>query len=187
MEQTSTPAFHRFRDLPNELRSFIWQLACRGPRLVQLRRKRCSEDGSPTVTSRAPIPTVLHVCQESRAEALRRYTLSFGRWTGKQLYKPRVYFDFKQDKITFEGQERRDITFCQLFGFIAREELEKIHSVVIHERHIESFASLLCHFRSVKVVIVRGDLDLEWSILRHVLVPTVVEKLASAGVELILD
>ena len=58
----SSRTFHRFDQLPQELRNAIWELAVPGPRLVDI---NLGKKNGP-ITSCAP-PAMLHVCHESRA------------------------------------------------------------------------------------------------------------------------
>ncbi|PVH83460.1 hypothetical protein DL98DRAFT_412676 [Cadophora sp. DSE1049] len=76
--------FTVFPNLPSELRIKIWQQACY-PRTVTL----TYTSSTSSFTSSTPPPTLLSVTHESRDEALRIYTLSFG--TTSQ--SPRTYFN----------------------------------------------------------------------------------------------
>ncbi|KAG4431033.1 hypothetical protein IFR05_013491 [Cadophora sp. M221] len=65
--------FTVFPNLPSELRLKIWQQAC-FPRIVTLTYTSATS----SFNSKTPPPTLLSVNQESRHEAFRIYTLSFG-------------------------------------------------------------------------------------------------------------
>jgi 2EXR family len=67
--KTTSPTFTLFPKLAVELRLRIWELALPGPRLVEMRSDACPRDNSHRST-----PSILHVCSESRAEALKWYT-----------------------------------------------------------------------------------------------------------------
>ncbi|KAK7700883.1 hypothetical protein SLS64_010734 [Diaporthe eres] len=100
-QQKSEPAatqFHRFPDLPTELRLKIWNEATRYKRYVVLdppadsaiagakllrRTDKYAEPGyagerRPAWTSRTPPPTLLSVSREAREVALRTWQLAFG-------------------------------------------------------------------------------------------------------------
>lgn len=80
----TTKMFTIFSNLPSELRIKIWQQAC-SPRTVTLTYNTSSSSFSSTT----PPPTLLSVSHETREEALRIYTLSFGTPTEA----PKVYFN----------------------------------------------------------------------------------------------
>ncbi|CCD48343.1 hypothetical protein BofuT4_P107270.1 [Botrytis cinerea T4] len=103
-----------FSELPGKLRRQIWNFARPEARYIKLRESKWSA----ALYSDAPIPALLHTCQESRNSALRWYDLSFARdpemgfWDQKTLNeimdnaltegqraKPRIYFDWERDGI----------------------------------------------------------------------------------------
>ncbi|KAF4621874.1 hypothetical protein G7Y89_g14472 [Cudoniella acicularis] len=82
--------FHRFKDLPSEVRKTIWQLNLPGPRLVEV---VVDENGRFRDSS---IPIVnLQVCQESRNLALATYPLSFS----VNYEDPFIPFNFETDTL----------------------------------------------------------------------------------------
>ncbi|KAI9647658.1 hypothetical protein NHQ30_004043 [Ciborinia camelliae] len=104
--------FTRFSELPGKVRRLIWHFARPEARYIKIRESRWGE----TLYSRAPIPAMLHTCQESRKVALKWYDLSFARdpsmgfWdraTLKRLTeealtrpsKPTIYFDWERDGV----------------------------------------------------------------------------------------
>ena len=98
------PTFLLFPKLPIELRLKIIRYSLPRPRLVHLRFKKGDvsyENGaiSPMI-SEAEFPVMLHVCRESRQEALKSYQLQFGLGSNP----PTVYFDFAIDT---RSEERR--------------------------------------------------------------------------------
>jgi hypothetical protein len=123
-EHTAASSSHKtatFSTLPTELRLIIWNLARPDPRIVRIRKSNRSSG----TYSRAAIPNLLHVCQESRQVALEWYQLSFGSgrpeaYTSTTLTSldgisktvmirnsfasPRTYFDFSRD-VLFAGCE----------------------------------------------------------------------------------
>lgn len=97
----SLTTFSLFPHLPSELRLRIWGYILHQPRLVKIIASR-THWRNPYATSgwtapQTPIPTALHVCSESRTEALKRYQLTFG----SPFAPPRVYVDFSIDTIRF--------------------------------------------------------------------------------------
>lgn len=133
---------HPFTRLPAELRWKIWALNLPGPRVVSI---RCgSEPLSPArgpdrhssllsgCTSPAPIPVNLHVCHESRSEALRRYRPSFGiaRQPGQILFDPDedvLYFGPRDGFMASEAQLRTVLMLC------CPEELLRVRKVAIND------------------------------------------------------
>ncbi|TAQ86192.1 hypothetical protein B7494_g5482 [Chlorociboria aeruginascens] len=97
--------FTLFSKLPVELRHKIWKEALpASPRVVKVLKLHGSQymvgkDGKGVFKCKlkvaCTIPVVLHVCQESRREALRVYTLAFS----KNLDGRPVYFDFSRDEL----------------------------------------------------------------------------------------
>ncbi len=67
--KTSSPTFRLFPELAVELRLKFWRFALPGPRLVEMRF-----DTPPHSNSHRSTPSILHVCSESHAEALKWYT-----------------------------------------------------------------------------------------------------------------
>lgn len=103
-----------FSELPRKVRRQIWNFARPEARYIKIRESKWSA----VLYSDAPIPSLLHTCQESRKEALKWYDLSFARdpemgfWDQKTLNElmdnaitegqraqPRIYFDWERDGI----------------------------------------------------------------------------------------
>ncbi|KAI0118620.1 hypothetical protein GGR51DRAFT_127062 [Nemania sp. FL0031] len=117
---SSEPSFHLFSQLPPELRLMIWSFTLPGPRIISLRcePRPATQGGSyepegplhgkPMLQCRspAPVPTTLHVCGESRYEALRRYKLLFGIGGAPGT----IYFDPLSDALYFGSRGREDLT-----------------------------------------------------------------------------
>jgi hypothetical protein len=87
----SPTSFALFDSLPAELRLHVWKLSCQG-RVVEVsydpERDHCA---SPT-----SVPSILHACQESRAEALHAlYKPAFGT----KSHEPRIYFSRELDTL----------------------------------------------------------------------------------------
>lgn len=90
--------FPLFLQLPAELRLRIYLFALPHERFVEMIIERPDDVGHAySMRSPTPVPALLHVCYESRSEALKFYSLRFG---GKYLFskhKPRVYFNMRTD------------------------------------------------------------------------------------------
>jgi len=93
-------AFALFSKVPLELRTIVWKLARPVPRVVNIFRAKV--DDKDVLYSTAKIPSLLHVCQESRRIAKEWYQLSFP-WSSSwnDPYAARVYFDFSADFLYF--------------------------------------------------------------------------------------
>ncbi|KAI2631021.1 hypothetical protein GGR54DRAFT_635624 [Hypoxylon sp. NC1633] len=139
--EDSLKTFHRFARLPTELRLKIWTCNLPGPRIVEIKcsteqlytsELRQGDNGAATFTSTSSLPVNLHVCRESRFEALRRYQLLFKvpPQTG------RVYLDPLRDTLYF-GARRGIMTSETLFStFVALVEpgdLDHVRHVAVNE------------------------------------------------------
>lgn len=84
-----------FELLPTEIRIMIWRYTLPGSRTVLIYWKDIVRNNW---VSPSHIPPALHICQESRYEALNRYETAFGRKVG--FYKPgKIIFDFMMDTL----------------------------------------------------------------------------------------
>ncbi|CZR61303.1 uncharacterized protein PAC_11199 [Phialocephala subalpina] len=136
-----------FDKIPFELRNSIWELASTiEGRVVSVH----------TVTDgglRAQVPPLLHVCRESRAVAMKHYTLSFGGLSYGYLSKvpksdnwedlrfqivnklpPRVYFNFDRDILYFRGNWNKDVEgewgcFSQFPRLIDKADLDRVQKL----------------------------------------------------------
>jgi hypothetical protein len=106
--ESSPPGFTLFPDLPLELRLKIWSFITPGPRIVSIKYKGLSFYSIGKGFSAAagwrspdPVPIVLHICRESRTEALKSYQLAFGSY----LHPGRIYFDFSKDTLRFGNSQ----------------------------------------------------------------------------------
>ncbi|GAP90572.2 hypothetical protein SAMD00023353_5000620 [Rosellinia necatrix] len=146
MEQPSSLAstaqeatsFTKFGQLPPELRIKIWEFALPGARVVMVNSPYARQEWAPnsldealpqvldeeTWQSTTQIPALLHVNSESRHEALKHYSLSFGVG-GAQ---PRIYIDFDRDTLFFGDAELRP----ECSSLWARtKDLEKVQRLAI--------------------------------------------------------
>lgn len=105
MSSTRLPTtFTLFPALPFELRIKIYSFASQEPRIVTItygsqstkyKGKNISRfDGWKTPD---PVPVILHVSRESRAEALKSYKPAFG----SHFHPAKIYFDFSKDTLRF--------------------------------------------------------------------------------------
>ncbi|KAI0887337.1 uncharacterized protein GGS22DRAFT_198674 [Annulohypoxylon maeteangense] len=136
-----TQVFHLFTRLPIELRSKIWACNLPGPRIVEI---KCSAEPARTsqlrqgdrravvCTSTSPIPINLHICRESRWEALKRYRLLFG--SSPQL--GRIFFDPLEDTLYFgprRGIATAETLFHTFVSLVQREDLGQVRRIAISE------------------------------------------------------
>lgn len=122
---------HLFSRLPAELRWKIWDFNLPGPRIISIRcgpeslssfpgldtGGRLSPSSSSGCTSTATIPANLHVCHESRREALRQYRPYFGiaRQPGQIFFSPRqdvLYFGPRDGFMASEANLRSVLSLC---------------------------------------------------------------------------
>lgn len=136
---------HLFSKLPAELRWKIWAFNLPGPRLVSVHCGSTSLScgpgdghhhlGPPSsfgCTSQAKIPTNLHVCHESRREALRQYRASFG--IARQLGQ--TFFDSDQDYLYFgprDGFMASEANLRTVLSLCDPNELAQVRRVAINE------------------------------------------------------
>jgi hypothetical protein len=121
----SDEVFTCFPRLPLELRLKVFWRTLPGPRIVRLvfKERDYSYNNRSGVLSDmesyATIPVILHVCKESREEALRQYQLQFA--IGSHL--PNVYFNFKIDTLYFGPLEDRFGPGCPLYVGKGQDEI----------------------------------------------------------------
>ncbi len=130
--------FKYFPKLPAELRLKIWNLVPE-PRIVEVRFRKDRRKNDHKFM--AACPAILHVCQESRIEGLKRYQQAFNsKWALN-----RGYFDFEIDILYLSVHA----TFGQKKHFIDRISRRDRESV---QRLTDWFrdACYLHHFPQVK-------------------------------------
>ncbi|KAI0145723.1 hypothetical protein F4776DRAFT_660604 [Hypoxylon sp. NC0597] len=131
--------FHQFPQLPIELRFKIWANNLPGPRIVEIKCNPLStselEQGDNKhirCTSTSPIPVNLHVCRESRHEALRKYWLLFGFPTAPG----RIYLDPLRDTLYFgsrKGVAAAETLFSTFVSLAQPEDLAHVRHIAINE------------------------------------------------------
>ncbi|RFU75655.1 hypothetical protein TARUN_6590 [Trichoderma arundinaceum] len=142
-------SFRSFAKLPTELRLRIWELSLPSPRLVSIQcgsnSTFLSEPTTPASNpasstkntsagcmSSAPIPVNLHVCAESRLEALQTYRPSFGfaRGPGQVLFNPEVdimYFGPREGFMAADSQFHTCMMMCD------QAELASVRRLAIND------------------------------------------------------
>ncbi|KAH8757645.1 hypothetical protein F5883DRAFT_370009, partial [Diaporthe sp. PMI_573] len=136
---------HLFSKLPAELRWKIWAFNIPGPRLVSVHcgskslscglgsgHHHLTPSSSFGCSSQAKIPTNLHVCHESRREALRQYRASFGiaRQPGQ------TFFDSEQDYLYFgprDGFMASEANLRTVLSLCDPTELAQVRRVAVNE------------------------------------------------------
>ncbi|KAF2434187.1 hypothetical protein EJ08DRAFT_646633 [Tothia fuscella] len=101
-EMDNTAQFHLFQELPSELRLEIYRLALQMPRVVNITCDAGPKQRNIPRTAKsfhsdncARPPSLLHVCHESRREALKVYKPHFQTQTSAKY----IYFSTTQDTI----------------------------------------------------------------------------------------
>lgn len=139
MASPDSSAFHLFSFLPAELRLKIWEYSLPESRIVPVRFDTpCQADEyvnprhrSSGCVSTAPIPTNLHVCHESRDEALKKYCLAFGMGDPGQ-----IFFNPARDILYFGSREGKWATEAQFRAFVSMslpEDLALVRRLAINE------------------------------------------------------
>lgn len=148
--------FTIFSLLPSELRCKIWASACY-PRILTVTYSSLTS----SFHSSTPTPTLLSVSRESRSEALRIYTLSFGASTSP----PNIHFNPYLDTLYLPryGEMGYDDTLRDFRNIVSdpEESLDEVRSIALDvvalevKRPWEGYnkASLLRSFRNLQEVI----------------------------------
>jgi hypothetical protein len=117
--------FHLFPSLPPELRHKIWSFALSFPRTVNVScRSGPFQRGVPRTAKFGSIdrpPAVLHVCHESRSEALRIYKPAFQAAACTKY----IFVDFSKDTIKSSQN---------ILQFLGKSELQNIQNMVLELR-----------------------------------------------------
>lgn len=104
--------FKFFPKLPTEIRLMIWDFCLPGPRVVDVKIRRCFFRAStrkvfklPRFISSLDHPAILHICSESRLLALKHYKLAFPNTmkTKAETSPARIYIDFSIDTVWFDN------------------------------------------------------------------------------------
>lgn len=114
-------SFPHFPELPTEIRLQIWRHSLSGPRAVEVDYGH----GSEFLYSGYPPPIKLHICRESRIEALEHYELAFD----SRPNACRIYFNLSRDGLHFRYGDTFSI-------FPPEEMLRKIRNDLVRVRFI---------------------------------------------------
>jgi hypothetical protein len=111
--------FTSFMKMPVELRDMVWELQLPGPRTITITEDVAHNslndlDFRTAKAAKTLVPTLLHICKESREFALRFYRLSFEN----ELAGRPIYFDSVRD-LLFIPNERH------LKAFYGRDSLKE--------------------------------------------------------------
>lgn len=161
---------NRFKDLPLELRRKIWKVASFIPRIVDVWRTPINSRGvagnrywdntslsyrNHRMVSRSPIPAILHVCHESRKEALRYYILGFDTRKGLRFgelvvgTKPQIYINSEVDTICLPRSEdfRFNIASNTMHDDVStrdRDFIRALHDLKVRRLAINLSPELCC-------------------------------------------
>lgn len=91
-------AFGLFPELPRELQFMIWAAAADERQIVRIRSWLEEDTGTERFFGDYTMPVVLHVCHDSREEALKRYSVIF---TG--ILRDPIYFNYQRDFLSLVG------------------------------------------------------------------------------------
>jgi hypothetical protein len=131
--------FPHFSNLPLELQTVIWEMACQSEpqRVVSVYSQHVIDVPlNPKLywtgfISTAPIPAVLHTSSLSRRTALKYYELCFGMTRGDETIQPMIYFNYEKDMLYF--QEDRPIhkfwrrsCFEQFFALVNPSDIARV-------------------------------------------------------------
>jgi hypothetical protein len=157
--------FTLFLKLPTEIRLMIWQAALPGPRIIEaLYDFEWADDGesckNKLIRTNQPPPPTLHICRESRKEALKRYIQVGKIGQGEdELDFCYALIDPLKDTLFFPwvNHDRWDIIFRLQYSFIGgdlytQEFKNKLQYLAIDaEVWIEhSHCDYLTYFRNLK-------------------------------------
>lgn len=115
---TSATAFTRFPDLPFELRTKIWNLTI-SPRVYLFRS-----------AAHLPVPSLLQIHRESRAEGLRHYELAAIRSLDDQQVTS-VYFNMSEDTLLVRLPSRNALKESYIEHVASNTIIEKIHHIAL--------------------------------------------------------
>ncbi|TVY17186.1 hypothetical protein LARI1_G003842 [Lachnellula arida] len=172
--------FTLFPQLPSELRLKIWEEMLPGPRDVEIEYhmdyatfngKKISKFSG--WTSHEPVPVALHICQESRQEALVHYQPSFGSY----FHPSKIYFNFSRDTLLFGVSDPGSTYLLDVFlggGFHGANDVEKLLSMVLYisedsygrRYFIWNEIRLFTSLRELKIMVWEADLSSD-ELMRH--------------------
>ncbi|KAK2728776.1 hypothetical protein CKAH01_02826 [Colletotrichum kahawae] len=137
--------FHLFPYLPAELRLKIWNFNLPPPRIVPIQCGAKSLSFAPDVhqaaqrrpstsgcISYASIPVNLHVCHESRVEAMKSYRLSFGMTRNPG----QIFFDRSRDVLYFgarDGYMASEAQFMTVMALCDPTDLAEVRHLAVND------------------------------------------------------
>ncbi|CAG8980770.1 hypothetical protein HYALB_00012870 [Hymenoscyphus albidus] len=121
----ATPTeFHKFRDLPPELRTLIWEFAVAVPRnvLPYINWKEADKRGWKDLYMRSanPVPALFHACYECRDIATKKYESISPTWKRR-----RIYFNYNVDTLYINHVN-------SLLTLSMSDQRKKFRNVAIH-------------------------------------------------------
>ncbi|RDW89107.1 hypothetical protein BP6252_01139 [Coleophoma cylindrospora] len=98
--EPAAPESTTFWDIPIEVRLHLWRLSLPNPRIIKVSTGP-NNDRAHICGGFSPVPTILHICRESRVYALSILRLGFGRIPFLFYWNPRAdtIFLFAEDGI----------------------------------------------------------------------------------------
>jgi hypothetical protein len=120
----------RFSDLPGELRIKIWHTILHDYPYTAWIRLREVKDSNGQVTHYTMVPEnkpplLLRLCRESRAEALRHYSLRFGT----NISPPRVYFNPNTDVAYLNTRNIRELDIFD--AILTKTDKRSLRSLIL--------------------------------------------------------
>jgi hypothetical protein len=134
--------------LPVELRDMVWELQLPGPRTIKILEGTLRDGRRTAGAARVLVPTLLHICKESRDFALRFYRLSFEN----QLRHKPIYFDCERD-LLFIPNERQMRAFYGRYSL--KERPQTLHEMAETEALVgSSWDQWLFHAHSIVIFLI---------------------------------
>jgi hypothetical protein len=136
--------FHPFPNLPIELQTKIWHHALPGPRIIQVCRQVCRDDGSISFYfNGAHPPPVLHTCITSREVASSSFEAAFKHNNTNKPLSP-IYIDFARDTIYLTTPcDPRTVPYTELAWLFP--DTKKIQSLAVEVSSPDEIEMALTH------------------------------------------
>ena len=156
------PRFTLFNKLPVELRHIIWHFALPGPRAIHVRLSGsrghgfviASELAQAKVKVATSIPGVLHAVRDSRAIALKHYSIAFEHHPKVQT----MFFNYDLDYLHISPPLLESLFDGHAMSVIREQTLCKVRNLIIDPpcrlQHAGLDAMQARFFRSLKHVII---------------------------------
>ncbi|KAH6662269.1 hypothetical protein B0J14DRAFT_610909 [Halenospora varia] len=137
--EKSVDVIEQFQRLPMEIRLLIWRFASCQSRVVEIRQPRIQRNGplfrGGEGYSICAIPPTLHICRESRHEALKHYSLNF-RINDDLMIGKGIYINCDTDVVYFGRKcDFYDLMHSSRLGVVGG--MEKIQYFGFGERLID--------------------------------------------------